>query len=162
MARGKKKSGKIRLADREVDDETEIIKAPELEEEHVNDIIKTEGCAKENKTHREYRNRLKCIISYWDGHHVYHSYHEVGTRLLSSEEKDDQVKFHRKNDRDIIYSGLNVSMVKAYLFDKKKKKVVSDGRVIFSSVSDIKKYDAAIKWGCQHADDPFNGQGLSF
>ena len=32
MAHGKKKkSGKIRLADREVDDETEIIKAPELE-----------------------------------------------------------------------------------------------------------------------------------
>ena len=108
MTRGKKKSGKIRLADREVNDETEIIKAPELEEGHVNDIIETEGWAIENKTHRDYRNRLKCIISYWDGNHVYHSYHEVGTRLLSSEEKDDQVKFHWKNECDIIYSGLNV------------------------------------------------------
>ena len=81
MARGKKKSSKIRLADREVDDETEIIKAPELEKGHVNDIIETEGCAMENKTRREYCNCLKLIISYWDGHHVYHSYHEVGTRL---------------------------------------------------------------------------------
>ena len=45
MTRGKKNSGKIRLGDREVDDETEIIKALELEEVHVNDIIETEGCA---------------------------------------------------------------------------------------------------------------------
>ena len=64
-----------------------------------------------------------------------------------------QVKFHWKNDRDIIYSGLHVSMVKAYLSDKKKKKVLSDGRVILSSMSDIKKCDAAIKWGCQRADE---------
>ena len=154
-AYGKKKSGKIRLADREVDDETEIIKSPELEEGHVNNIIETKSCATENKNCREYRNRLKRIISYWDRNHVYHSYHEVGTRLLRSEEKDDQVKFHWKNERDIIYSGLNVSMVKAYLSDKNKKKVLSDWRVILSSVSDIKKYDAAIKWGCQCADERF-------
>ena len=64
MARGKKNSGKIRLADREVDDKTETIKAPELEEEHVNDIIETKGCDMENKTRIEYRNRLKRIISY--------------------------------------------------------------------------------------------------
>ena len=107
----------------------------------------------ENKTLREYRNRLKCIISYWDGHHVYYSYHEVGTRLLSSEEKDDQVKFHWKNDRDIIYSGLNFSMVKAYLSDKKKRKELYGGRVILSSVSDIKNYYASIKWGCQSSDE---------
>ena len=44
-------------------------------------------------------------------------------------------------------------MVKAYLSDKKKNKVLSEGRVILSSVSDIKKYDAAIKWGCQRADE---------
>ena len=96
----------------------------------MNDIIETKDCAMENKTLRGYRNRLKRIISYWDGHHVYHSYHEVGTRLLSSEEKDDLVQSHWNNDRDIIYSGLNVSMVKAYLSDKKKKKVLSDGRTI--------------------------------
>ena len=89
MTRGKKKSGKIRLADREVDDETEITKAPELEEGHVYDIIETKGCSMDKNTRREYRNRLKSIISYWDGHHVYHSYHKIGTRLLSSEEKDD-------------------------------------------------------------------------
>ena len=45
MAHGKKKSGKIILADREVDEETEIIKAPELEEGNVNDITETKGCA---------------------------------------------------------------------------------------------------------------------
>ena len=137
MAWVNKKSGKIRLADREVDDKTEVIQAPELEEGHVNDIIETKVCAMENKTRREYCNRLKGIISYWDVHHIYHSYNEVGTRLLSSEEKDNQVKFHWKNEREIIYSGFNVSMVKAYLSDKKKKKVLSDWRVILSSVSDI-------------------------
>ena len=56
MARGKKKSDKIRLADREVEDKNEIIKAPEFEEGHVNDIIDTEGCAMENKTPRDKSN----------------------------------------------------------------------------------------------------------
>ena len=37
-------------------------------------------------------------------------------------------------------------MMKAFLLDKNNKKTLEDGRFVLSSVSDLKKYDAAIKW----------------
>ena len=77
--------------------------------------------------------------------------YENGTRVLTEEDKNDQVKFHHTNDRDIIYSGLNVALVMAFLSDKKKKSVKPDGTVILSSNSDIKKYNDAIKWGAKRA-----------
>ena len=45
--------------------------------------------------------------------------------------------------------------MKAFLVvKKKKKKIGSDGKVILSSVSDIKKYDDATKWGSARAGQP--------
>ena len=45
-------------------------------------------------------------------------------------------------------------MVKSFLSVKKKKRVNAKGESILSSVSDIKKYDDAIKWGSQRAHQP--------
>ena len=72
---------------------------------------------------------------------------------LDEEEKNAPVKFHFKNDRDIVYAGLNVKAVLAYLSEKKKKRVVQ-GKVVLVSASDIKKYDDAIKWGSKIAEQP--------
>jgi hypothetical protein len=40
----------------------------------------------------------------------------------------------------------------AFLSDKKKKSVKSYSTVILASVSDINKYDDAIKWGALHVE----------
>ena len=151
--RGNQKSGRLRPHDRTVDDQTQII-GPDIElvEDHSNDIIVTEQSSMGDKTRREYRNRISRIYTWWMEH--YPDYFEHGTRLVPAEEKTDTVKFHHRNDRDIIYSGLNVAMMKAFLSSKKKKKVAADGTVTLSSVSDIKKYDDAIKWGSQRAAQP--------
>ena len=79
----------------------------------------------------------------------YPDYFENGTWVLTEDEKNDITKFNHTNQQDIIiYGGLNVQYVMAFLSAKKKKKSTkADGTVILSSVSDINKYDDAIKWG---------------
>ena len=63
--------------------------------------------------------------------------------------------FAHRNNRDLRYSGLNVKIIKAFLSTKKKKKVDPVSNVVtLSSVSDIKKYDDAIKWGSLRAKQP--------
>ncbi|KAL7538044.1 hypothetical protein ACHAXR_008244 [Thalassiosira sp. AJA248-18] len=124
----------------------------EINQEHTDDIIDTEQKSMEDKTRREYRNRIARIYKWWLKE--YPDYFEEGTRVLSDDEKNDTIKFHHRNDRDIIYSGLNVDLFKAFLSFKKKKKVSASGVVTLSSVSDIKKYDDAIKWGSLRAGQP--------
>ena len=106
----------------------------------------------DDKTRREYRNYINRIIQFCFTH--YPSYYENGTRLLRKNEKADPVKFHHRNKRDLVYSGLNIQFMKVYLSHKKTKKVDADGKMILASVSDIKKYDDAIKWGSLRAKQP--------
>jgi hypothetical protein len=51
----------------------------------------------------------------------YPDYFEVGTRVLTEEEKADPMKFFHTCDRDIISEGLRVEMVLAYMAATKKK-----------------------------------------
>ncbi len=44
----------------------------------------------------------------------YTDYFEVGTRVLSAEEKADPMKNYNTCDRDIVYKGHRVDMVIAY------------------------------------------------
>ena len=126
------------LHDRTVDDTAAIIDAGiDVAEEHYEEIRVTEAQQMEDKTRREYRNRIKHIYRWWM--ETYPAYFEVGTRTLSEAEKEDQEAFHHTNDRDIVYEGLGVTLVKAFLVVKKKKRVTAEGAVVLSSVSDIKK-----------------------
>ncbi|KAL7553258.1 hypothetical protein ACHAWF_016513 [Thalassiosira exigua] len=158
MSRRDIQTGQILVLEKTVDDTTPIINAgADINSEHKNDINITEQTQTQRKknnikTRREYRNRINRVISFWRD--SYPDYFQHGTRELNEEEKNDPVKFHFKNDRDIVYSGLNVGMVKSFLSVKKKKKVEADGTVILASSSDIKKYDDAIKWGSQMAGQP--------
>ncbi|KAL7523497.1 hypothetical protein ACHAWF_002320 [Thalassiosira exigua] len=145
--------GRIRVHERTVDDQTQIIDAgTEIAIEHTTEINATEQSQMEDKTRKEYRNRIRHIIDFWMEN--YPDYFESGTRVLTEEEKNDTVKFHHKNNRDIIYSGLNVTLVKSFVSVKKTKRINQDGKPVMSSVSDIKKYDDAIKWGSQRAGQP--------
>ena len=145
MARGRSSGGgRIYVHQRTVDDRTQIIGGGiDIEHEHVDSIIETEQSSMENATRREYQNRLQHIYTWWMEH--YPSYFEEGTRLLSEDERKDAVFFAHRNNQDLCYSGLNVTLVKAFLSAKKKKKVNPEtGKVTLASVSDIKKYDDAI------------------
>ena len=141
------------LHNRTVDDAAGIIDAGiDVANEHYKEIRVTEAKQMEDRTRREYRNRIKHIYRWWM--ETYPQYFEVGTRVLSEDERKDQEAFHHRNDRDIIYQGLDVTLVKAFLVVKKKKRVKDDGTAVFSSVSDLKKYDDAIKWGSARAGQP--------
>ena len=114
----KKKGGRIHVdvSDRTVDVKTKIIGDDiEIEDVHTNDIIETEQSAMEDKTRREYRNRIKRIIKWIK--RKYPTYYEEGIRIriLDDEEKKDIVKFHHTNTHDLVYAGLNVKVIKAYL-----------------------------------------------
>jgi hypothetical protein len=66
-------------------------------------------------------------------------YFDNGTSALSDDEKKDPILFHFTNDQDIIYKGLNVNLVLAFLVIEKTK---ANGKM--SSVSDISKYNDTI------------------
>ena len=113
--------GCIQLHDRTVDDTAEIIDAGiDVAEEHYEEIMVTEAQQMEDRTRREYRNRIKHVCRFWM--EMYPAYFEVGTRLLSESDKQDRTLFHHNNDRDIIYQGIDVTLVKAFLVVKKKKR----------------------------------------
>ena len=138
--------GRIHVHQRNVDDGTAIIRgdAPILEE-HSSEITATEQSQMEDRTRKEYRNRIRHIYRWWM--EAYPEYFEQGAYVLSDDQKRDRVAFHHTNERDLIYSGLNVQMVKSFLSVKKKKRINADGKAVLASISDIKKYDDAIKWG---------------
>ncbi|KAL3804031.1 hypothetical protein HJC23_006422 [Cyclotella cryptica] len=140
MARGGRRGpgGRIHVHQRNVDNQTQTIRGDiVINHEHLDGIIETEQRSMEDKTRREYRNRIKHIIDWLMVH--YPTYFEEGTRLLSEDEKQDKVFFAHNTNRDLRYSRLNVQLIKAFLSSKKKKKIHPvTGAVILSSVSGIK------------------------
>jgi len=143
-------SGRILPHERDVNDEAQILGHNlEIDEEVANDIIATQQASMTDKCRKEYRNRIKRVINHFRTNS--NEYYKIGTRVLSPEEKSDRVFFSHTNDRDLIYEGLNIKQVLAYLAIKKKKRKRSDGTCVLGSVSDIKKYGDAIKWGALRA-----------
>lgn len=51
----------------------------------------------------------------------YPDYFEVDACVLSAEEKADPMKYYHKCDRDLVYNGLCVDMVIAYMAATKTK-----------------------------------------
>ena len=71
--------------------------------------------------------------------------------MLSPEEKVSIDHHWNKNDCDLIYNGLNVKFIKAFLAHAKKKK---SGKIY--SHSHIRKYKDAILWGSSQAKSPLS------
>jgi hypothetical protein len=147
MARGQQRqTGRILPHQRDTNDVTPIINGGTvIDAEHAEAIQHTQAKDMEDKTRKEHRRRIRHLYTWWQ--HTYIDYFENGTRALSDDEMKDPVRFHHTNDRDIIYEGLNVSFVLAFLVSKKTK---ANGKM--SSVSDISKYNDAIKWGAGVAE----------
>jgi hypothetical protein len=140
MARGNQ-TGRILPHQRDTNDVTPIINGgTAINAEHAEAIQLTQAKEMVDKTCKEHRRRIRHLYTWWQEKYI--DYFENGTRALSDDEKKDTIQFHHTNDRDIIYEGLNVNLVLAFLV---MKKIKVNGKM--SSVSDISKYNDAIKWG---------------
>jgi hypothetical protein len=94
------------------------------------------------KNKRNYRNRIKHIYEFWK--EQYPAYYIVGVVALTQEQREDADMFWWKNEHDLVYDGLNVKMVKAFLAEKKKK---ANGKT--SSYVQLRKYHDAIMYGAK-------------
>ena len=138
MARGRG-GGRIRPNERETNDNAAILGANlEIQVEHSQGVRDMEQRGLDLTTKRNYRNRIKEIYTFFAKN--YSEYHSVGVRELSEEDQTDPDSYFWKNTHDLIYTGINVRMVKAFLAHNKKHQV--NGKT--SSHVQLHKYSDAI------------------
>ena len=144
----RRRGGRIRTADRNTHDTLNLLgDNVDVDDEHQTLVRNTEKLEINVKLQNEYRNRLAHIYKFFE--EKYPEYYEVGVRVLTPEEKVSIDQHWNKNDRDLIYCGLNVKFIKAFLAHAKKKK---NGKIC--SNSNIRKYKDAILWGSSQAKSP--------
>jgi hypothetical protein len=107
--------GRIRVTD----DTAVVLSADvEVQAEHLRAVNATKTKESSDETQKGHRRRLKKMIEWWMTE--YPDYFDVGTHALSPQEMCDPMKFFHTYDRDIVYDGLRVDMVTAYLAATKK------------------------------------------
>lgn len=108
--------GRIRVTD-----DTAVVLGADIEvrAEHLSAVNATKTKESSDETRKGHRRRLKKMIEWWMTE--YRDYYDVGTRALSPQEMSDPMKFFHTCDRDILYDGLRVDMVTAYMAATKKK-----------------------------------------
>ena len=116
-------------------------------------VQETEEMAKKRKTMIEHRNRIKHIYEFWIDKCPEYAYTDINTKTsllgivkLTDEQKQDRSSFHYKNTHDLVYQGINIKYVKAFLGQKKKKE---NGKTC--SHVNIRKYHDAILFGAEKA-----------
>jgi hypothetical protein len=138
-----RRGGRIRPHQRDADDNVEILGANiAVSAEHTASVKATERQDLNEKNKRNYRNRIKHIYEWLKIE--YPDYYNVGVIELSEDQLADEDMFWWKNKFDLIYEGLNVGMVKAFLAFKKRKE---NGKC--SSHVQLRKYNDAILWGAK-------------
>jgi hypothetical protein len=141
----RRQAGRIRPYKKDADDSTAILGASiPVQDVHSQEVRNTEQRGLDLKTKRKYRNWIREIYTFFKSH--YPDYYTVGIRQLSEEERTDLDSFHWKNLHDLICTGINVSMVKAFMAHKK---VEANGNT--SSHVQFRKYNDALMWGSQAA-----------
>jgi hypothetical protein len=142
--------GRIQAHERDTNDTVEILGVDiAVSAEHTASVKATERQDLNERNRRNYRNRLKHIYEWLET--VYPSkYYNVGVVELSEDQLADEDMFWWKNKFDLIYEGMNVGMIKAFLAFKKTKE---NGKC--SSHVQLRKYNDAILW-----DAKISGQRL--
>ena len=139
--RGGSGYGRILPHQRDTDNASEVIGNHMIIADYDNEMHTTMHFSKSDNTRKNYRQRIKKIISYWKNNHP--QYYLIGVRKVSQEElTKPSLYFYNKYCEDIIYSGLNYKFVLEFL---SKTKVKNDGNI--KSFEDIRKYKDAILWG---------------
>ena len=129
------RGGRIRVTD---DSVVTIGTNVEVRAEHVNAVNATRTEKSSDETRKGHRRRLKKLMQWWMAE--YPDYFEIGTRVLSEEERNDPMKFYHTCDRDIVYEGLRVDMVLAFMAGNKRK----DNDKMFSYTHMRKIHDAIL------------------
>jgi hypothetical protein len=92
----------------------------------------------------DYRNCIKHIYEFWK--EEYPEFYDVGIHELTDEDKANEDMYWWKNKYDLVYEGMNMKMVKAFLANKKQK---TNGKT--SSHVHLQKYNDAILYGAKKA-----------
>jgi hypothetical protein len=121
----------------------------QLQAEHLESVQETKDLGISDTYRTNLRNRLGHIIEWWKAN--YPGYYDVGVKVLSEQEQMDPTKYYYKGKYkyDLVYAGLNVHMLTAFLSWKKQKE---NGKL--SSKVQLRKYKDAILWGSRVADEP--------
>ena len=144
----RRQHGRIHTHQRDTNDHTELLgDAILVNDDHVEMVRTTEKLEINLKLQREYRNRISHIYKFFES--KYPDYYAVGVRKITEEEKVDRDQFWNRNDRDLVYSGLNIKFIKAFLANAKMK---PNG--MMCSNSNIRKYKDALLWGSRQAKCP--------
>jgi hypothetical protein len=107
-------------------------------------VLETENMAKKRKMMIEHRKSIKHLYKFWI--EKCPEYAALGTVELMEEQKQDRRSFHYKNTHDLVYEGINIKCVKAFLGQKKKKENSKT-----CSFVNIQKYHEAILFGKEKA-----------
>ena len=120
MSGRRRQAGRIRTCDRDTNDIVELLgNDVSIDNAHQVMVRSTEKLEINQKLQNEYRNRISHIYKFLETH--YPDYYAVGVRFLTDADKDNLDQHWNKNDRDLIYQGLNVKFIKAFMSHAKKK-----------------------------------------
>ena len=149
MPRTGSQGGRIRVTD-----DTFDALAPDVEvrPEHIHALNVTKTKESADATRKAHRRRLKLLMHWWMTN--YPNYFEVGTRVLSREERDDPMKFYHTCDRDIVYEGLRVDMVTAFMAANKQK----TGSAKLFSYTHMRKIHDAVLFGARTVKQVLSSQ----
>ena len=134
--------GRIYPSQRNTNDAVPILgnELDDIGDDHLKLVRETEGHAASRDRDKDYRRRIKRIYQWLETNCV--DYCKIGVKTLSNEEKNDPDVFHYRNEKDLVYEGMNPKYIKSFLSSKKVK---SNGNLY--SFPDIRKYKDAIQWG---------------
>ncbi len=79
----------------------------------------------------------------------YPDYFEVGTCILSANEKADPMKYYHTHDRDIVYEGLCVDMIIAYMAATKARATEKGAVAKIYSHEHMQKIHDAVLFGAR-------------
>ena len=121
MSGRRRQAGRIRTCDRDTNDIVELLgNDVSIDDAHQVMVRSTEKLEINQKLQNEYRNRISHIYKFLETH--YPDYYAVGVQFLTDADKDNLDQHWNKNDHDLIYQGLNVKFIKAFMAHAKKKK----------------------------------------
>jgi len=139
--------GRRRGHERPTEDAPIIGESIAIQEDHQAAVDLTESNERKLKTRQGHRNKLKEIIEFLRDE--YPDYYSDGVVEITEEQKNDPKFFQHNNTHDLVYTGLNVAMIKACMA---KKKIKESGKMC--SYKNLCKYHHAVKYGSEQANQP--------
>jgi hypothetical protein len=114
----------------------------QIHQAHLESVQQTSNFRISTKCMQEYRRRNAKIIEWIQREYL--AYYLLGTISVTEEQAADPRLHFFGRDRDFVYTGLNVEVIKAFMSVHKTK---ANGK--HCSQVNIRKYHDAIQWGAE-------------